>query len=1084
LEYAEQHLIATRTQKAGENNLEYTGKMLASIHQHDVSRRGDFDLHTHALVFNSTIDSNDKLKTIENFPLVTNTELLDRIYMNELAGNLQEKGLETEIKDQEKGNWELKGIDPWLNDKYSKGKKEVDQRLKDKGLTRGNSSSKERDIANKETRENKKVFDLEKKREELSVDCKARGQADLPRDFKPSVTAEDKQKLLDRALTKLESHQVAFTKHEFICEAMRQGLNGQLKKTDAEKYFSDRGRFVEMGQRKGNNYYSTENSIKYEQSIYDQTLAGKGQWQGIDKATVEKHIANHNANTDRPLNQGQQDCIKQICSTHDRVSCIIGDAGTGKTFSLSQAKNILNFQGFKIEAVALSNTAVGELRGAGFEKASTIHNLLNRMEKEAGNKTAVEKGQIQKDWNFNGLKPSSNGGNEIWIIDEASFVDNKTMSKLQEAAELRGAQVVMMGDSKQLQPVGSGKPFSNLAQDGRLETARLSENIRQKNAPENIRDAVNAAAQGKIRETLEKLDKNMVEIGKREDRLSTIAKDYAKFTDKERPDSIITSTNKDRIEINNKIRDELKANGELANGKEFKTDFGPREFAVGDKIAFLKTDKLNGQKIAKNDSGNIVGIKGDVIKAYHNKSKSVFSLSMKSYPAIDHGYAKTTYKSQGESKNKVWINQDTKNGRMNNRNDLYVKISRTKDELKIYTDKKPKLEDVTCSKMYKQVIKEQYKSSIRDFKDRPTAFFELPIKAQNEIIKGDRNLARADQHRQKAEALRVRAETSRIEASNIRQEPAKEREAAKMGKKAERLYKQAARAEKKAQKFEHKSEKNYSKAVELNDKSNQKHGTNRDLMITAGRPGVIIGGREDSRSKAEPARGDPGQVADRQGQEQEKDQLGKQSEDHQAKTQFTDKQSQIEKGEDRTLLNQEQVTEQPDDRADLQPDQKDQKGSEKLETQKEVEQKQDQELTVNIESNRKAEKDISNRDKSIEFMGQGVKEFSTKIDPQQEIKLSSQVEKDPFKIFEQFDKNPENHEQNQESKEFQNISQEDLEYFNREQQLEPIRDEEYNQNKELEPIPDREQFIQEIDSLESKQIEPQQPERSEPGIER
>jgi conjugative relaxase-like TrwC/TraI family protein len=1087
LDFIEKNHIYTRTQNDGVSFREFTGNMLVAKFNHDVTRRQDPEPHTHCIIFNTTKDKDGNLKTIDDKDLYFNKELYDRIYLNKLAREHQLKGLETVLKDPLRGNWELKGIDEKLIDKYSQGKKEVDAKLAEKGLSRENASFWDKQIANKETREKKKDIDIIQKREEWRQDFKDHGQGDLIKNFKPDFKADNKQKIIDKSIEKLENKTAAFTKEDFLLYALREGSNGKLTLNEAENYMTESGKLIKMGKLENKyndksfhfekNYYSTEKSIKLEESIYDRALAGKGQWQGIDKNIVEKHLNDFNkANASRQLNKGQQESIKVMCSSNDRVVGIIGDAGTGKTHSLAAAKNIFEAQGYEIEAVAPTNRAVGELKNAGFEKASTIHNLLNRMEKEAGNKTEVEKGQIQNDWNFNGLKPGVQP--EVWIMDETSMVDNKIMAKFMEAAELKNAKVVLQGDPKQLQPVGPGKSLTNLINEGIIDIARLTENIRQLHAPENIQEAVNAAAKGDIRTTLEKLDRNIIEIKNRDERLSTMAKYYAKLPANERPYVLITSVNKDRIQLNNNVRDELKAKGELTGGKEFKTFFGPREFAAGDKIAFLKTDKLNGQKIAKNDSGNIVGIKGDVIKAYHSESKSVVSFSMKSYPAIDHGYSMTTHKIQGVSVNLPWANQDSKQGNMNNKNDFYIKISRTKGDLIIFTDNKPRLIDVTRSKMYQQVSKEQFKISVRDFKDRPPAFRDLPKAAQKEIIKGEKHNMKAEHFKNEALKFKSKSEDHKLSAQQNKGLNSKLEK--KETRQAERLEKKAEKLEAKAERFSARAGKNFAKADKIIEKHNQGKAINKQLK-----------GREDHQSKEQLSDKQPqankGVERSASNQEHEKGQPSDQLESykgHQGKPKGTDNQAQLGKVDNRSASSQEQVTEKPSDRTSLQPDQKEQKGPEKSETRTEVESKQVQEQSDNIEFDRKAEKDFSNREKSDEYRKQDEKEISVNDDRQQEMEMSNQVEKDPIKIFDQFEQKPETHEQNQESKEFQNISHEDLEHFNREQQLEPIQDEEYNHDKELEPIPDQEQSGHEIEGKEPQKIEQQPPERSGPEMER
>ena len=114
------------------------------------------------------------------------------------------------------------------------------------------------------------------------------------------------------------------------------------------------------------------------------------------------------------------------------------------------------------------------------------------------------------------------------------------------------------------------------------------------------------------------------EIKNRDIRLREIAKYYAGLSAAERAQTaIITATNRDRITINNNVREILKERGELSNGHVFEVIDGKgnvqdKEFAVGDKVIFLRKKEISGHLVMKNDIGivrkidkrTIVGVRG------------------------------------------------------------------------------------------------------------------------------------------------------------------------------------------------------------------------------------------------------------------------------------------------------------------------------------------------------------------------------------------------------------------------------------------------------------------------------------------
>jgi hypothetical protein len=109
-----------------------------------------------------------------------------------------------------------------------------------------------------------------------------------------------------------------------------------------------------------------------------------------------------------------------------------------------------------------------------------------------------------------------------------------------------------------------------------------------------------------------------------------------------------------------------------------------KDFCAGDRITFLKNDKMlnvmnghtgtiqtidyNGNMSVKTDDGRIVNIDPDM------------------YPYINHGYAVTTYKSQGQtSKDVIMYSPSSAQSFMSYQNG-YTAITRGKDDVKIFTD--------------------------------------------------------------------------------------------------------------------------------------------------------------------------------------------------------------------------------------------------------------------------------------------------------------------------------------------------------------------------------------------------------------
>jgi ATP-dependent exoDNAse (exonuclease V) alpha subunit len=194
-----------------------------------------------------------------------------------------------------------------------------------------------------------------------------------------------------------------------------------------------------------------------------------------------------------------------------------------------------------------------------------LHSFFNSLERQAGQHTAVAEGEIQNNWNFDGLSRSAH--KEVWFVDEANMIDTNLMSHLQQAALLRKAAVIYLGDYRQLPPIGGGHAYSRLILEDRIHSFDLKTSFRQRDALETVRRAVEEAALGRIEQSLDWLRNNTFEYFHKDERFTRLAAMYAHFKPQERSQSvIITGTNRDRIDLNLKVHRILKNQGFLSEG--------------------------------------------------------------------------------------------------------------------------------------------------------------------------------------------------------------------------------------------------------------------------------------------------------------------------------------------------------------------------------------------------------------------------------------------------------------------------------------------------------------------------------------
>jgi ATP-dependent exoDNAse (exonuclease V) alpha subunit len=116
-----------------------------------------------------------------------------------------------------------------------------------------------------------------------------------------------------------------------------------------------------------------------------------------------------------------------------------------------------------------------------------------------------------------------------------------------------------------------------------------------------------------------------------------------------------------------------------------------RNFSVGDRIQF--TAPANELKVANRELGTIESIdEGGRLRLKMDGGRTV-ELDPTEHPHLDHGYAMTSYSSQGQTADRVLIHVDTELGAKDllNSRMAYVSVSRGRYDAQIYTNNAPTL---------------------------------------------------------------------------------------------------------------------------------------------------------------------------------------------------------------------------------------------------------------------------------------------------------------------------------------------------------------------------------------------------------
>lgn len=526
LKYAET-LVSYRQTIEGETTKVISQNMIAATFRHELSRACDPQLHTHCVILNMTQRKDKKWRAIDNELFYKQKMLMGAFYRAELAREVQKLGYEVRITDPN-GLFELAHITDKQIEAFSQRSQAIETALKKDGKTRESATPEEKQIITIATRPKKTDVDRKILREYwqgLSLKENIAYKPILNTQIGFTTSLSQPIKVVQYALDHGMERQSVMTKPQILREALQQGV-GKVTYDEIQKEIERRlkvGLLIRHGER-----YTTTEAIAREKLILGIEKQGRHKAAPIsDKSEVTNHLKNHHLNAD------QKNAASLILTTADQIIGVQGLAGTGKTFMLQVVRQKIEAKGFTMLGLAPSASAAHELSKTGMQSQTIA--------------------------SFQALQESPLSSKTILVLDEAGMVSSAQMGFVLKEAEKHHAKVVLIGDIQQLKAVEAGKPFAQLQAHG-MATAHMSAIQRQINP--DLKQAVELAARGRVIESINHLQKSIVELKQPDERYSQIAKDYASLPQKEREKTLVVSgTNEARKAINQRVRENLSFTG-------------------------------------------------------------------------------------------------------------------------------------------------------------------------------------------------------------------------------------------------------------------------------------------------------------------------------------------------------------------------------------------------------------------------------------------------------------------------------------------------------------------------------------------
>ncbi|MHB1544706.1 MAG: AAA family ATPase [Gammaproteobacteria bacterium] len=330
------------------------------------------------------------------------------------------------------------------------------------------------------------------------------------------------------------------------------------------------------------------------------------------------------------LTQDQRAAVAHITKGAG-LALVEGLPGTGKSTALEAARAVWESRGYAVFGLAPTGRAAEEL-GKALPGSQTLASA-----------------QAQA---HSGRGPLSMRGG-VWVVDEAGTIGSRDMAALIEQARENGTALVLVGDSRQLQPVAAGGAFKAI--QAVIGAARLDTIIRQRDMAE--REMVRGLSDGKIREAFDHLEREG-RVHLADDRLRAVTaavETWAKHYDPATPAAslIMAGDNASAIALNAGARAYLQEAGLLSRLEA--------QFEVVDRngVGRARDDPALG--VTNGQSGTVsrigqpdeagqrwVSVRTDAGRTVQfTPDEAKWSGAQEPYRNIEHGYARTVHISQG-----------------------------------------------------------------------------------------------------------------------------------------------------------------------------------------------------------------------------------------------------------------------------------------------------------------------------------------------------------------------------------------------------------------------------------------------------
>ncbi|ATC63130.1 conjugal transfer protein [Nibricoccus aquaticus] len=533
-----------RIRKSGQNSERITGDVVTACFRHETSRELDPHLHTHCVVFNQTFDPVENCwKALHAAGMYRAHRFATNLYRHELCKGLRALGYE--IENHARG-FEIKGVPQSVIERFSKRHQQIDQETRER-LAKGEKVENLNDLRERVAHGNRR-----RKLKNSSADRlrETWGQQMQPDELSAlhalKSTRSGVAQKVDVAGMVVWAEQHLFERravvhdHELMAAALERGRGADFDLGTLRAVIDQRGYVRE----KGTDKLTSRETLGWELEVVMAAREGRNQHTALSP--------HHETSVD--LSAEQKVAVERILRSRDLITLFRGGAGTGKSFALKEVERGLVAAARPVIVLAPQRQQVQDLQADGLS-ADTLANFLQQK-------------QLPRE--------------AVVMVDEAGQIGARQLGELVRVVKAQRGRLILSGDTRQHGSVAASDALRAIEKHAGLKPAvihairrqdpKLGETIEQRTFIRDYRNAVKLAADGKIADSFDALDRlGCVREVSDDSRREVIASEYVASVGRKERTLVVAQTREEVRQINEAIHDKLRDSGALGESSVLKT---------------------------------------------------------------------------------------------------------------------------------------------------------------------------------------------------------------------------------------------------------------------------------------------------------------------------------------------------------------------------------------------------------------------------------------------------------------------------------------------------------------------------------